>query len=226
MGATPAVNGQSGYINMPNAMVEPDGTFTTGYSYDSPYGSLWATATVLPSLQVTGRYVSISGIRGITDVRGAPGSNYGRYKDKVVDAKLQLLQERSWLPAIAVGATDMQGTGLFRGAYVVASKTFGAYRNLEASVGLGKKRPDNVFAGVRWAPLALPGWAVVGEYDANDYPRDYRAEDTAQGAGARRRVPLGLAWRAGCAPSRPFQRQRLRQHSVQRARVHPKAFRA
>lgn len=37
--ATPTLNGQSGYVNMPSATVEADGTFTAGYSYDSPYGS-------------------------------------------------------------------------------------------------------------------------------------------------------------------------------------------
>jgi hypothetical protein len=61
MGATPTLQGQSGYINMPSAWVEPDGTFSAGYSYDSPYGSTWFSATVLPFLQMTGRYVSITG---------------------------------------------------------------------------------------------------------------------------------------------------------------------
>lgn len=46
--------GQSGYINMPSAVVEADGTFNVGYSYDSPYGQLWVTSSILPFLQVTG----------------------------------------------------------------------------------------------------------------------------------------------------------------------------
>jgi hypothetical protein len=45
LAATPTVQGQSGYINMPSAFVEADGTLTTGYSYDRPYGSLWVTST-------------------------------------------------------------------------------------------------------------------------------------------------------------------------------------
>jgi hypothetical protein len=194
--ATPTLNGQSGYINMPSAAVGMDGTFSTGYSYDTPYGSLWATATILPFAQVTARYVSITGIRGITDSNEGPGSNYGRYKDKVFDGKFRLWEERQWLPAVAVGGTDLMGTELFKGAYVVATKTFGANRNVEASVGFGRKRPSGVFAGVRWAPAATPGWAVVGEYDANDYNKDYRADAT--DAGKRTKGPaVGLEYRWG-----------------------------
>jgi membrane-associated phospholipid phosphatase len=191
--ATPTVQGQSGYINMPSAFVEADGTFTTGYGYDRPYGSLWLTSTVLPFLQVTGRYVSISGIPGF---RGQFEKSYGRYKDKVFDAKLLLLRESEWLPWLAVGRTDLLGTELFKGQYIVATKTFGAARNLEATVGIGNKRPSGVFAGVRWAPSWTPGWAIAAEYDANDYKKDMRAELT--GASSRKKGPaVGLEYRWG-----------------------------
>jgi membrane-associated phospholipid phosphatase len=181
---------------MPSAWVEADGTFTTGYGYDRPYGSLWVSSTILPWLQFTGRYVAINGIPGFTNVPGQYGSAYGRYKDKVVDAKVQLFTEDGWRPAIAVGATDLLGTELFKGQYIVASKTFGPARNIEASIGYGNKRPDGLFAGLRWGPLALPGWAVVAEYDANDYKKDFRAEKTA--AGQREKGPaVGLEYRWG-----------------------------
>jgi len=181
---------------MPSAWVEPDSTVSMGYSYDRPYGSLWVTATVLPFLQVTGRYVSINGIPGFTDVKGGYGSNYGRYKDKVVDAKVNLLRESGSLPEVSIGATDLLGTELFKGQYLVASKTFGDARNIEASIGYGRRRPNGVFGGIRWAPLATPGWAVVAEYDANDYKKDFRASNTA--AGERRKGPVvGLEYRWG-----------------------------
>jgi membrane-associated phospholipid phosphatase len=145
---------------------------------------------------MTGRYVSINGIPGFTNVKGAYGSAYGRYKDKVVDAKLRLLSESGWLPEVSVGATDLLGTELFKGQYIVASKIFGSARNIEASIGYGNKRPVGVFAGVRWAPLAVPGWAVVAEYDANDYKKDFRATETA--AGGRSKGPsMGLEYRWG-----------------------------
>lgn len=181
---------------MPRAGVEPDGTFAIGYSYDSPYASFWASSTILPFLQVTGRYVAISGIPGFASAPGGYGSEYGRYKDKVVDAKLQVLGESAWMPAVAVGATDLLGTELFKGQYLVASKSFGAARNVEASIGYGRSRPSGVFAGARWAPLSVPGLAFVGEYDANDYRKDHRAAETA--AGQRRKGPaVGVEYRWG-----------------------------
>lgn len=194
--ATPSVQGQSGYVNMPSALVEPDGTMTFGYGYDRPYGSFWVSATPLPFLQMTGRYVSISGIPGFSNNRDEYGGNYGRFKDKVIDAKLRLWQEKDWLPSVAIGKTDLLGTELFSGSYVVATKSFGQARNIEASLGFGRGRIDGVFAGLRWAPLSTPGWALVAEYDANEYRRDYRAADTA--AGGRSKGPaVGMEYRWG-----------------------------
>jgi membrane-associated phospholipid phosphatase len=195
-GATPSNQGQSGYINMPSAWTEYDGTFTTGYSYDSPYGSTWATITYLPFLQVTGRYVSITGIPAFGSADPSYGRGYGRYKDKVADIKLRLRDESDLLPAVSVGATDLQGTELFKGQYFVVSKSFGQAHNLEASVGYGKRRPNGLFAGMRWAPLSAPRWAVVAEYDANDYKKDFMAQQT----GAARRengAAVGLEYRWG-----------------------------
>jgi membrane-associated phospholipid phosphatase len=100
------------------------------------------------------------------------------------------------MPAVSVGATDMLGTELFKGQYIVASKIFGPARNFEASVGYGRKRPNGVFAGARWAPSSLPGWALVGEYDANNYKNDYQAAST--GAALRDKGPaVGLEYRWG-----------------------------
>jgi membrane-associated phospholipid phosphatase len=178
---------------MPSALVEPDGTFSTGYSYDRPYGVFWATSTVLPFMQVTGRYVAFNDIAGFSDTRGA---TYGRYKDKVFDTKIRLLNESGWLPTISVGASDLFGTERFKGEYVVATKILGEARNVEASLGYGRLRPDGVFAGVRWAPLQMRGLAVVAEYDGNNYAKDYRASET--GAAQRRAGPaVGLEYRWG-----------------------------
>jgi membrane-associated phospholipid phosphatase len=181
---------------MPSASVENDSTLSVGYGFDRPYGSLWVTSRVLPFLQVTGRYVSINGIPGFTREKGQYGSEYGRYKDKVVDGKLRLVKESSWMPSIAVGATDILGTELFKGQYIVATKTFGRSRNIEASLGYGNARPEGVFGGLRWASLSMPGWAAVAEYDANNYQEDFRAAETP--AGKRRKgVAVGLEYRWG-----------------------------
>lgn len=181
---------------MPSAWTEYDGTLTTGYSYDTPYGTAWASATLFPFLQVTGRYVSITGIPPFATTDPRYGAGYGRYKDKVADVKLRLRDETATLPAISVGATDLLGTELFKGQYVVASKTFGKAGNMEASIGYGNKRPKGVFAGVRWAPLSAPRWAFVAEYDANDYTKDHLAQQT--GAAQRKNGPaVGVEYRWG-----------------------------
>ena len=181
---------------MPSAVVETDGTFSVGYSYDSPYGQLWVTSSILPFLQMTGRYVSISGIPGFSSVPGEYGSGYGRYKDKAVDGKLRLWQESDWMPSVAVGMTDLFGTELFKGQYIVATKTFGASKNIEASLGYARRRPDGPFAGVRWTPMALPRWSVVAEYDTTNYQRDLRAAETSAGKRSKG-ASVGLEYRWG-----------------------------
>jgi len=194
--ATPSAQGQSGYISMPSAWTELDGTFMAGYGYDSPYGTAWASVSLLPFLQFTGRYVSITGIPAFSSRDPLYGSGYGRYKDKVADLKLRLRDESELLPAVSVGATDLLGTELFKGQYLVVSKSFGRARNLEASVGYGNKRPKGIFAGVRWAPVSAPHWAVVAEYDANNYTQDHQAQET--GAALRKNGPaVGLEYRWG-----------------------------
>lgn len=194
--AAPTLGGQSGYVNMPSAAVGDDGTFTTGYSFDQPYGTIWATATIFPFLQMTGRYVSINGIPGFTNVEGQYGSEYGKFKDKVVDGKLRLLPESAWLPSIAVGATDLFGTELFKGQYIVATKTFGVAKNVEASIGYGRRRPEGVFAGARWNFMQAPGWAAVAEYDANNYKNDFQAPLTDAGKRSKGGV-VGVEYRWG-----------------------------
>jgi len=184
--ASPNLQGQSGYINMPSASLGADGLFNMGYSYDSPYGNLWVSTNVLPFLQLTGRYVSITGIPAFGD-SASTNPNYGRYKDKVADAKVRLWSEGDALPGVAVGANDLLGTGLFKGQYVVATKTFGQYKNIEASVGYGFKRPEGVFGGIRWRLAARPNWSLVAEYDGNDYTKDRRALET--GAAERGKGP-------------------------------------
>ena len=80
--AVPSLTGQSGLMNMPDARVEADGQYGLGYSYDSPYSTLWTNLTFLPYLQMNGRFV---GIRGTPGFNGKYQQSYGSYKDKVID---------------------------------------------------------------------------------------------------------------------------------------------
>lgn len=164
----PSLTGQMGYINMPSARVGEDGTFSLGYGYDKPYGILWTSTTVLPWLEISGRYTSIAGVPGFADPQY--GGGYGRFKDKAIDLKFQLLEESSLLPEIALGTTDIQGTRLWKGSYFVASKN--VLPGLETSVGIGSGRIQGAFGGIRYTPSFLPNWSLVAEYDANNYRND------------------------------------------------------
>lgn len=190
--AQPSLTGQIGYINMPSARVGEDGTFSLGYGYDKPYGILWTSTTVLPWLEVSGRYTSISGVPGFTDSQY--GGGYGRFKDKAIDLKFRLLEESSFLPEIGLGMTDIQGTRLWKGSYLVASKN--VLPGLETSVGVGSGRIQGAFGGIRYTPAVLPNWSLVAEYDANNYRQDPFSSQTS--AAQRNKGPaIGLEYQWG-----------------------------
>ena len=89
---------------MPSASIETDGTLSMGYSYDSPYSSYWSSLSVFPFLQLTGRYIGITGTPQFRQVENNPyWKGYGKYKDKVVDAKLRFVEEGAWTPAVSLG---------------------------------------------------------------------------------------------------------------------------
>lgn len=166
--AQPSLNGQIGYINMPSARVGDDGTMSFGYSYDKPYGTLWTSTTILPWLEVSGRYISIAGAPGFTDQQY--GGGYGRYKDKAIDTKFRLVEETRWLPEISLGFTDIQGTRLWKGTNLIATKQ--VLPGLETTLGYGSGRIQGMFGGLRYTPSFLPNWSLVAEYDANNYSQD------------------------------------------------------
>ena len=172
--AAPSFNGQSGYLNMPDGRVGEDGTFTFGYSYDSPYSTLFTNLTLLPFLQVNGRFVGIRGTKGFQDEKRA--ASYGSYKDKVIDLKLRLLAEDGLLPEVSFGKNDIFGTQLFNGHYLAASKRFGP---LDTTLGYGSGKVNGVFGGARWQlPYDDGAWSLLAEYDANDYQKHFRASET------------------------------------------------
>ena len=217
--AAPTLGGQSGYVNMPSAVTGDDGTFTTGYSFDQPYGTIWATATIFPFLQVTGRYVSINGIPGFTNVEGQYGSEYGRFKDKVVGRQA----------APGAGIDVVSGDCRRRHRSVRHGAVPGAVHRCNENVWRGQKcRSEHRL----WTPpsgrrlcrcaLELHAGARLG---CGGRVRRKQLQERFPGAVDRRwqaqqgrrrgpRVSLGLAGSADCASQRPFQRQRLRQHSV------------
>jgi len=161
--AAPGTTGQTGLINMPDARFEEDGTFRFGSGYFRPYLPVWTSISLLPRLELSGRY---------TVVRGLPsglGKGFGDLKDKAFDGKVLLLKEDKWWPDLALGAQDFIGTGLFNAGYAVVSKRVG---NTDYTLGFGNDRIDGLFGGLRHRLGWNKNISVVVEYDANDYARD------------------------------------------------------
>lgn len=145
--AQPSSMGLSGLIHMPDARMEEDGLFTAGFSYARPYSAPYITLQALPFLQLSGRYTRI---HGVPDER--LGDQYGDYKDKSAGFKLRLLPENAWgywLPEVAVGMDDIQGTKLFNSEFIAATKKldFG-YGVADVTLGYGRKRISGAYAGV------------------------------------------------------------------------------
>ena len=134
--AEPSNIGQTGLINMPDGRVEKDGTLRFGASYFRPYLPIWSSLTVLPRLELSGRYTIIRGLDS------GLGQGFGDYKDKAFDAKAVLLKEGEWLPNIAAGYQDFTGTGVFSAKYGALSKRLGA---TDDTLGYGTDGIDGLF---------------------------------------------------------------------------------
>jgi Exopolysaccharide biosynthesis protein YbjH len=169
----PNLNGETGYINMPNGRIAADSTLRLGYSFADPYVSMWSSASVLPWLELNARYVRIlNGAMGAANPRWA---GYGDYKDKVMSGKLLLLEETRNIPALAIGLNDVQGTGLFSSKYIALNKQFSS---VDAAIGCGAGRIRGAFAGVRYTPEGFSNIAWAAEYDANYYRQDLFSTQT------------------------------------------------
>lgn len=173
--AQPSSLGLSGLIHMPDGRMEQDGLFSTGFMYARPYSAPYLSLQVLPFLQLSGRYTRFYGLPAL-------GPHYGDNKDKSAGFKLRLLPENAggyWLPEVALGVDDVQGTQLFNSEFIAASKKldFG-YGAADLTVGYGRKRIAGLYGGARLGVYALPSWRVVAEYDKNQYRLDPYAQRT------------------------------------------------
>ncbi len=180
------VMGQSGLIAMPDGRMERDGSLRLGYSRNPPYQTGWISFSFLPWLELSGGFTEIASL----PVNKPGWTGYGNYKDKNVALKLRLTEELDRMPAIAVGVQDPQGTGLFRGAYVAASKRLGP---ADVTLGWGAGRFDGPFGGLRIA-TPIDHLSLIAEYDGNDYRKDWRSLESGV-AGRKHAVSYGLEYR-------------------------------
>jgi len=185
--ASPSLLGQSGLISMPDARLGEEGSLNIGYSFYKPYPTFWSSISLFPRFEFSARYTRVMYVTAFA------GQGYGDYKDKAFDAKLQLLSESEYLPAVAVGVHDFLGTQLLSAGYISLSKQFGP---VDVSLGYGEQRLDGWFGGVRYTPEWAKNVSVVAEYDAFDYKNDryaIRSGAVNKAGGA----TLGLEYRWG-----------------------------
>lgn len=119
--------GGTGLLQTPTARMAPVGQFAFTYSHIDPYSNVAVSLQPFSWMQAGFRYTSISG-------RSFNGDTPNRnYLDKGVDVKFSLIDERRFVPAVALGFRDFGGTGLFGSEYFVANKR---WYDLDFSFGL------------------------------------------------------------------------------------------
>ncbi len=122
--------GETGLLETPNAKFMPAASMRFNFSSSFPFEFTTLTASPFSWLEATYRYTEIK-----NQLYG-PFAYSGNQslKDKGFDLKVKLLNERYYLPAVALGLRDIAGTGFFSSEYLVATKSLG---NLDISTGLG-----------------------------------------------------------------------------------------
>lgn len=166
--ASPTNMGQTGIISMPSARVDHEGNLRFGLSQYSPYTTFWSSLSLFPRLELVARYTSIENTTGIPT-----NENFGTFKDKAFDAKLLLINESSYVPAISIGQQDFLGTRVFNSEYVVMSKSIAG---VDVSLGYGRARIDGYFGGLEYQLPWAKKFSVVYEYDALDYQAEHLAD--------------------------------------------------
>ncbi len=194
----PGNNGQTGLWDMPNARIMPDWHGRINFSSADPYQYWSGTVGLLDRLEFNAR---------LTDITTVPFAGQEYARDKAIDVKFLLFKERDWLPAIALGATDIYGTGLFTSRYLAFS---GRFKYLDLTFGIGQgilagevtegkardlllTRPtgkdSRLFGGLEFH--ITDDLSFVGEYSSFDY-EDLRGNSKADWP-----VNLGLKYRYG-----------------------------
>ena len=120
--------GMPGLLDMPSGLAMPDAEI--GMSIAGFHGNLRQTLSfqITPRLTGSFRYSVIERVE-----LGKP-----RRYDRSFDLHYQLLDEKGWLPAVAIGARDFIGTGIYSGEYLAATKTFGPKLSFTGGIGWGR----------------------------------------------------------------------------------------
>ncbi len=163
--------GGTGLMEIPTARIIDDGAVRFGFSQALPFRWYSGAVGVFPGMEFGGRLTELTNIdSGLEE--------YGNHKDKAMDIKYQIFPESKYLPAIAVGINDFQGTRLFRSEYIAFSRQIFPF---DVTIGIGTKRfrgdltsplikDIGLFGGIEWQ--IHDGVSLMAEYNPVEYEND------------------------------------------------------
>lgn len=120
--------GGVGLLQTPTARMARVGQFSFNFAKIDPYSNYAVSLQPFSWMEAGFRYTSIDNRLFGRDIAGDRD-----YLDKGVDAKFLLVDERRYIPAVALGFRDFGGTGLFGSEYFVANKR---WYDFDLSLGL------------------------------------------------------------------------------------------
>lgn len=156
-----------GIMQIPTARFMPDGQFSIGGAYNTPYTRLNASLQALPWLELGMSYTLIDA----QDLRPRSPAGTTLYRDRQLDLRIRLWDEGPVRPAVAVGLRDFLGTDLFGSEYVVASKRIYDF-DITAGIGWGMLAGDSsirnpitaIFPGAEQRTRSTRNWGMLGDH--------------------------------------------------------------
>ena len=145
-GITYSTYGTPGLIDMPTALVAPDGEFagTVGASLDNQRTTM--TFQITPRLMGSFR---LGTTRDFYLPQDDPRTGF--YVDRSVDLRFRIVEEGARLPSISIGLQDFIAAGQYGAEYVVASKALNDSLRVTGGLGWGRFGSANGFSN----PLGL-----------------------------------------------------------------------
>ena len=117
-------------MEIPTARVLREGDYRLGVSQIDPYRYYYGVISPFKGLEIGGRITEVLDVPALT-------AAYGNFKDKAVDLKYQFISEGKYMPAVALGLMDPQGTRIYSSQYIVASKQIYPF---DFTIGFGNGR--------------------------------------------------------------------------------------
>jgi len=153
--------GTIGLIQMPSARLHEAGSLGFNWSHVDPYLRGSIVAYPFDWFEASYQYTDVNNAL-YSDIAAFSGDQ--SYKDKSFDAKLRIFREGEFMPAVAIGARDLAGTGVFSSEYLVASKKIGPV-DLTLGLGWGTLSRDK---------LSNPLSRISDEFDIRTLDKDTR----------------------------------------------------